>query len=57
MSKRKPSDPAELRTGDLPKDEDRRKRKAESDVVETVAGAMAGEVLAAVTGKARKRKE
>jgi hypothetical protein len=55
MSKKR-SEPGELHARRLPKDEERRKRAAEADVVESVAEGMAGEVIAAVTGKARKSK-
>jgi hypothetical protein len=56
MSKKR-SAPGELHARSLPKDEERRKRAAEGEVVETVAGAMAGEVIAAIAGKARKAKD
>jgi hypothetical protein len=47
----------DLHAGDLPEAEDQRKRGAEHEVVESVAGAMAGEVIAAVTGKGKKRRD
>jgi len=39
----------------LPKEEAKRKRKVEGDLVETVAEAMGGAALAAVAGKARRK--
>lgn len=48
--------PKDLHAGGLPKAEDRRKKHVEGDVVSTVAGAMAGEAVAAMTGKGPKHK-
>lgn len=46
----------DLHAGRLPKAEDRRKKQVEGEVVSSVAGAMAGEAVAAITGKGPKRK-
>jgi len=55
-SKPPPTDPADVdlhaRGGHDPSD--RRKRKSEARVAQSVAGAMAGEVVAAIAGKAKK---
>ena len=45
----------DLHAKDLPKDESERKRQSEGDLVETVAGAMGGAAIAAVTGKKRRK--
>lgn len=44
-----------LHAKDLPKDEAKRKREAEGDLAESVAGAMGGAAIAAVTGKGRRK--
>jgi len=49
--------PKDLHAGGLPKAEERRKKQAEADVVSSVAGAMAGEAVAAMTGKGPKHKD
>lgn len=53
----KPASPQDLHARDDKGPEDRRKRKAEANVTHSVASAMAGEVIAAVAGKAKKSKD
>ncbi len=52
----KPASSEDLHARKSDRAEDRRKRKAEAHVTHTVAGAMAGEVIAAAAGKAKKSK-
>lgn len=53
----KPASPKDLHARDDKGADDRRKRKAEASVTHSVASAMAGEVIAAVAGKAKKPKD